>query len=250
MTTIYFNRLLRKHVSHTSIQSNYRLNFVASLFIIAHCIAIPRLSFDDATHMIPFYAFSILGILCTFYQAVPSFIACVGCIRWYSRVAIDYNHYKSTLYALCLFIPLSSAQMTEWFSISDPILPRTVSWSASGYSSTNKMIWMLDRQYLVSYSIETDTITDYDAALPSAVSAAGRCQYFSQIGSILYVIEPNTNPSLLNTFDVDTGVYTRSFAAAAWLVPRKAWYVPYVEEHLTAVPKRHDTVGTKDFLLC
>eukprot|EP01083_Nonionella_stella_P280949 955953_1 len=183
MTTIYFNRLLRKHVSHTSIQSNYRLNFVASLFIIAHCIAIPRLSFDDATHMIPFYAFSILGILCTFYQAVPSFIACVGCIRWYSRVAIDYNHYKSTLYALCLFIPLSSAQMTEWFSISDPILPRTVSWSASGYSSTNKMIWMLD------------------------------CQYFSQIGSILYVIEPNTNPSLLNTFDVDTGVYTRSFAS-------------------------------------
>eukprot|EP01083_Nonionella_stella_P161086 527215_1 len=192
--------------SQTSIQSNYLMTYITSLFVIAICIAISHFLSGDGTHSIHFDAFSLLRHMS--YHSVSSSIASIVCV-----VATDCNHSKSTFYALCLFLTLSSAQMTEWFNISDPILPRTVSWSASGYSSTNKMIWMLDRQYLVSYSIETDTITDYDAALPSAVSAAGRCQYFSQIGSILYVIEPNTNPSLLNTFDVDTGVYTRSFAS-------------------------------------
>eukprot|EP01083_Nonionella_stella_P081921 225953_1 len=196
--------------SQTSIQSNYLMTYITSLFVIAICIAISHFLSGDGTHSIHFDAFSLLRHMS--YHSVSSSIASIVCV-----VATDCNHSKSTFYALCLFLTLSSAQMTEWFNISDPILPRTVSWSASGYSSTNKVIWMLDRQYKVSYSIETNTITDYGAVLPSADSAAGRGQYFSQIGSILYLIEPKSgadvNPSVMNTFNVDTGVHTRSFAS-------------------------------------
>eukprot|EP01083_Nonionella_stella_P029483 81147_1 len=98
-------------------------------------------------------------------------------------------------------------------------MPRDVYQAAVGYDSINSRIWIigsstitmqgstftLEPRQLISYDIDSDLFTDYNAtALSHPVS--GRGDFYTQIDDILYMID--TSGTKLSTFNVKTAQFT------------------------------------------
>eukprot|EP01083_Nonionella_stella_P273243 926851_1 len=120
-----------------------------------------------------------------------------------------------TLTMLTLFLPshiLASYDYNNWIAPS-PTLPRDVFDAAVGYDSINNAIWILGSDYmgyepqqLISYDIDSNLVTDYNATALSH-NVYGYSEFYTQIDDILYMIDP-LNGDKLSTFNVNTAQFT------------------------------------------
>eukprot|EP01083_Nonionella_stella_P172444 591849_1 len=117
------------------------------------------------------------------------------------------------LIMLTLFCPShvpAAYDYNNWIAPSSPTLPRAVSSAAVAYDLNNERIWILgswqlNERQLISYGINSNVFTDYNAtALSNPVYGHG--DFYTQIDDILYMIDPIGDK--LSTFDVNTAQFT------------------------------------------
>eukprot|EP01083_Nonionella_stella_P290048 986940_1 len=111
-----------------------------------------------------------------------------------------------------LAIASTSSDYNNWTAPSSPTLPRPADSAAVGYDSTTNRIWLVGSydpykfvsHQLMSYDIDSAVFTNYSAtALSHPVEGQG--DYYTQIGDILYMIDPTGNK--LSTFNVNTAQF-------------------------------------------
>eukprot|EP01083_Nonionella_stella_P066426 174925_1 len=113
------------------------------------------------------------------------------------------------------FLPLhiivqASYDYNNWIGPSSPTMPRVVYAHAVGYDSINNRIWIVGgvdtRQSLISYDIDSNLFSDYNAtALSNDVWGSG--DFYTQIDDILYMIDRDQGDKL-STLNVNTAQFT------------------------------------------